>query len=74
MRPWTALSFDGNANLYQGVALAASPEAKNRGAMVAFNDRIVPGCEHRHYPFLPIAADFPQLDWVTKTVRFPAYA
>lgn len=43
MRPWTHLSFDGNANFFDGVMLAASPEARDRGVMVAFNSRIIPG-------------------------------
>ncbi|KAF2260452.1 Asparaginase/glutaminase [Lojkania enalia] len=43
MRPWTHLSFDGDANFFDGVMLAASPEARNRGVMVAFNSRIIPG-------------------------------
>ncbi|KAF3004378.1 hypothetical protein E8E13_009975 [Curvularia kusanoi] len=43
MRPWTHLSFDGDANFFDGVMLAASPEARNRGLMVAFNARIIPG-------------------------------
>lgn len=43
MRPWTHLSFDGDANFFQGAMLAASPEARNRGVMVAFNNRIIPG-------------------------------
>lgn len=43
MRPWTHLSFDGDANFFDGVMLAASPEARDRGVMVAFNARIIPG-------------------------------
>ncbi|KAJ4383781.1 hypothetical protein N0V86_000624 [Didymella sp. IMI 355093] len=43
MRPWTHLSFDGDANFFDGVMLAASLEARNRGLMVAFNARIIPG-------------------------------
>lgn len=40
MRPATAISADGPMNLLEAVTLAASPEAKNRGAMVVLNDRI----------------------------------
>ena len=40
MRPATALSADGPLNLLQAVALAASPKAVGRGAMVVMNDRI----------------------------------
>ncbi|KAF2110344.1 Asparaginase/glutaminase [Lophiotrema nucula] len=42
MRPYTHISFDGDANFFDGVMLAASPQARNRGAMVAFNARILP--------------------------------
>jgi len=40
MRPATAISADGPINLYNGVALAGSPEAKGRGPMVVLNDTI----------------------------------
>ena len=40
MRPSTAVSADGPANLLQAVRLATSPEAKGRGVMVTLNDRI----------------------------------
>jgi L-asparaginase len=43
MRPFTHISFDGDANFFDAVMLAASPEARNRGLMVAFNARIIPG-------------------------------
>ena len=43
MRPWTHLSFDGDANFFQAVMLAADPDSQNRGVMVAFNNRIIPG-------------------------------
>jgi L-asparaginase len=43
MRPFTHLSFDGDANFFNAVMLAASPESRNRGLMVAFNARIIPG-------------------------------
>lgn len=43
MRPWTHLSFDGDANFFDGVMLAATPESRNRGLMVVFNARIIPG-------------------------------
>lgn len=43
MRPFTHLSFDGDANFFDAVMLAASPESQNRGLMVAFNSRIIPG-------------------------------
>lgn len=40
MRPATAISADGPANLYQAVALAASPSARGRGTLVTLNDKI----------------------------------
>lgn len=40
MRPSTSLSADGPFNLYNSVALAASPDAKGRGVMVVMNDFI----------------------------------
>jgi L-asparaginase len=40
MRPATAISADGPINLYNGVALAGSPEARGRGPLVVLNDTI----------------------------------
>ncbi len=40
MRPSTALSADGAMNLYQSVAVAASPGAVGRGVLCVFSDRI----------------------------------
>ena len=40
MRPATAISADGPITLYNGVALAANPEAKGRGPLVVLNDTI----------------------------------
>jgi L-asparaginase len=40
MRPATAISADGPANLYNAVALAANPEARGLGPVVVLNDEI----------------------------------
>ncbi len=40
MRPSTGLSADGPLNLVNAVALAASPEAKDKGVMVCMNNQI----------------------------------
>jgi len=41
MRPATSLSADGPFNLYNAVALAASPSSKNKGVMIMMNDYIL---------------------------------
>ncbi|KAH8431853.1 asparaginase ahrA [Aspergillus melleus] len=41
MRPSTAISADGPYNLLEAVTVASSPEARDRGAMIVLNDRIV---------------------------------
>jgi L-asparaginase len=40
MRPATAISADGPANLYNAVALAANPAARTRGPLIVLNDTI----------------------------------
>ncbi|KAF4974024.1 hypothetical protein FZEAL_9044 [Fusarium zealandicum] len=40
MRPDTYISPDGRSNFYQAVAAAVSPSSRNRGGLIAFNDRI----------------------------------
>lgn len=40
MRPATAISADGPANLYNAVALVASPEARGRGPLIVMDDEI----------------------------------
>jgi L-asparaginase len=40
MRPATAISADGPANLFNAVALAASPEARGRGRVIVMDDEI----------------------------------
>ncbi|MBZ7928913.1 type II asparaginase [Campylobacter molothri] len=41
MRPATAMSADGPKNLYNAVALAANENAKNKGVMIAMDDKIL---------------------------------
>lgn len=43
MRPSTAISSDGPMNLYQAIVIASSKESRNRGVLVALNDRIGAG-------------------------------
>src|SRR6476469_4351489 len=40
MRPATAISADGPANLYNAVALAGSPAARGMGPLVVINDEV----------------------------------
>ena len=40
MRPSTAISADGPANLYNAVVAAASPASKNRGVLVCMNGKV----------------------------------
>jgi L-asparaginase len=40
MRPATAVSADGPANIYNGVAAAVDPGARGRGVLVSLNDEI----------------------------------
>ncbi|KAK6812031.1 hypothetical protein RU639_012196 [Aspergillus parasiticus] len=41
MRPSTAISADGPLNLLQSITVATSPKARDRGALIVMNDRIV---------------------------------
>lgn len=41
MRPATAISADGPFNLLQSVTVAASSAARDRGALIVFNDRVM---------------------------------
>ncbi len=45
MRPATAISADGNMNLFNAVALAANPNASGRGPLIVLNDEIHYGRE-----------------------------
>jgi L-asparaginase len=41
MRPDTYVSPDGLSNFFQAIATAISPAARDRGGLIAFNDRIM---------------------------------
>ena len=43
MRPATALSADGPANLYQAILAAASPQLKGHGILLVMNGTVIPG-------------------------------
>jgi glutamin-(asparagin-)ase len=43
MRPGTAMSADGMLNLYNAVVVAASPQSRGQGVLVAMNDEIHSG-------------------------------
>ena len=43
MRPTTALSADGPANLYQAVLTASSPQLNDHGILVVMNGTVIPG-------------------------------
>jgi len=43
MRPGSAMSADGQLNLYNAVVLAASPSARGKGVLIAMNDDILSG-------------------------------
>ena len=43
MRPATALSADGPANLYQAILAAASPQLNGHGILVVMNGTVIPG-------------------------------
>lgn len=43
MRPGTAMSADGMLNLYNGVVVAASKDARGKGALIVMNDEINSG-------------------------------
>ncbi|SVD34796.1 uncharacterized protein METZ01_LOCUS387650, partial [marine metagenome] len=43
MRPATALSADGPANLFQAILASASPQLKRHGILVVMNGTVIPG-------------------------------
>ena len=43
MRPATALSADGPANLFQAILAAASPQLKGHGILLVMNGTVIPG-------------------------------
>jgi L-asparaginase len=65
MRPATSLSGDGPMNLYGAVAVAANPEARNRGVLIVLNDQI-------HYAREATKQNTIALDTFTSPNRGPA--
>jgi L-asparaginase len=65
MRPATAVSADGPANIYNGVAAAISPGAKGRGVLVSLNDEI-------HYARNVVKTDTTSLQTFASLNRGPA--
>jgi L-asparaginase len=65
MRPATATSADGPANIYNGVAAAIDPGAKGRGVLVSLNDEI-------HYARNVVKTDTTSLQTFASLNRGPA--
>lgn len=65
MRPATATSADGPANIYNGVAAAVDPGAKGRGVLVSLNDEI-------HYARNVVKTDTTSLQTFASLNRGPA--
>ena len=65
MRPATATSADGPANIYNGVAAAIDPGARGRGVLVSLNDEI-------HYARNVVKTDTTSLQTFASLNRGPA--
>src|SRR5262245_57483933 len=65
MRPATATSADGPANIYNGVAVASDPGARGRGVLVSLNDEI-------HYARNVVKTDTTSLQTFASLNRGPA--
>jgi L-asparaginase len=65
MRPATAVSADGPANIYNGVAAAIDPGARGRGVLVSLNDEI-------HYARNVVKTDTTSLQTFKSLNRGPA--
>jgi L-asparaginase len=65
MRPATATSADGPANIYNGVAAAVDPGARGRGVLVSLNDEI-------HYARNVVKTDTTSLQTFASLNRGPA--
>ncbi|HEY8122236.1 MAG TPA: type II asparaginase [Myxococcota bacterium] len=65
MRPATAVSADGPANIYNGVAAAIDPGARGRGVLVSLNDEI-------HYARNVVKTDTTSLQTFASLNRGPA--
>lgn len=59
MRPATSISADGPMNLYQSVCVAANPDAKGKGVLAVFSDKIYSArsvCKNSTYDVMAISA------------------
>jgi L-asparaginase len=65
MRPATAVSADGPGNLYDGVTVATSPQARGKGTLVCLNDTI-------HYARNVVKTDTTSVQTFSSPNRGPA--
>ncbi|PYH88939.1 L-asparaginase [Aspergillus ellipticus CBS 707.79] len=69
MRPSTVVSADGPFNLLEAVTVAASPKARDRGAMVVMNDRIASA----YYPTGKVAIDVANMTAIPRVAILFSY-
>ncbi|MBK6287959.1 MAG: type II asparaginase [Gammaproteobacteria bacterium] len=65
MRPATAISADGPGNIYNGIAIAASAQARGRGTLVSLNDEF-------HYARNVVKTDTTSVQTFSSLNRGPA--